>query len=66
MFIRYSKISYGPLRLTNTDFTSHGSRTVSQNLAEREGFEPPVELPPHLISSQTPSTVLGHLSYFYS
>lgn len=32
------------------------------NLAEREGFEPPVELPPHLISSQTPSTELGHLS----
>ncbi len=31
--------------------------------AEREGFEPPVEFPPHLISSQTPSTGLGHLSH---
>ncbi len=34
-------------------------------LAEREGFEPPVEFPPHLISSQTPSTGLGHLSIIY-
>ena len=31
-------------------------------LAEREGFEPPVRLPVHLISSQAPSTGLGHLS----
>jgi hypothetical protein len=31
-------------------------------LAEREGFEPPVRFPVHLISSQAPSTELGHLS----
>ena len=31
-------------------------------LAEREGFEPPVRFPVHLISSQAPSTGLGHLS----
>jgi hypothetical protein len=34
------------------------------NLAEREGFEPPVRFPVHLISSQAPSTGLGHLSVF--
>ena len=33
-------------------------------LAEREGFEPPVRFPVHLISSQAPSTGLGHLSAF--
>ena len=33
-----------------------------KNLAEREGFEPPVRFPVHLISSQAPSTGLGHLS----
>ena len=31
-------------------------------MAEREGFEPPVRFPVHLISSQAPSTGLGHLS----
>ncbi len=31
-------------------------------LAEREGFEPPVEFPPQLLSRQPPSTGLGHLS----
>ena len=34
-------------------------------LAEREGFEPPVRFPVHLISSQAPSTGLGHLSAFW-
>jgi hypothetical protein len=33
-----------------------------KDLAEREGFEPPVRFPVHLISSQAPSTGLGHLS----
>ena len=33
-----------------------------RDLAEREGFEPPVELPPHLISNQAQSTRLCHLS----
>ena len=33
-----------------------------RDLAEREGFEPPVELPPHLISNQAHSTRLCHLS----
>ena len=32
------------------------------NVAESEGFEPPVPLPVHLISSQAPSTRLGQLS----
>ena len=31
-------------------------------LAEREGFEPPLRFPVNLISSQAPSTGLGHLS----
>jgi hypothetical protein len=35
---------------------------ISAGLAEREGFEPPVRFPVHLISSQAPSTGLGHLS----
>ncbi len=35
-----------------------------KELAEREGFEPPVRFPVHLISSQAPSTGLGHLSVF--
>src|SRR5262245_41664835 len=42
-----------------------GCRRVSDTdarLAEREGFEPPVELPPHLISNQAHSTRLCHLS----
>ena len=30
-------------------------------MAEREGFEPPVELPPRLISSQVHSTTLPPL-----
>ena len=33
-------------------------------MAEREGFEPPMELPPCLISSQVHSTGLCHLSMF--
>ena len=33
-------------------------------LAEREGFEPPLPLRVNLISSQAPSTGLGHLSAF--
>ena len=42
-----------------------GIRHVTQKgerLAEREGFEPPVPFRAHLISSQAPSTGLGHLS----
>jgi hypothetical protein len=35
---------------------------ILEGLAEREGFEPPVRFPVHLISSQAPSTGLGHLS----
>jgi hypothetical protein len=35
---------------------------ILAGLAEREGFEPPVRFPVHLISSQAPSTELGHLS----
>ena len=31
-------------------------------MAEREGFEPPMEFPPYLLSRQTPSAELGHLS----
>ncbi len=34
----------------------------SAYVAESEGFEPPVPLPVHLISSQAPSTELGQLS----
>src|SRR5574338_303359 len=34
----------------------------ARELAEREGFEPPVGLLPHLISSQAHSTRLWHLS----
>lgn len=30
-------------------------------MAEMEGFEPPVQLPVHLISSQAHSTALAHL-----
>ncbi len=37
-------------------------RWRGKKLAEREGFEPPVRFPVHLISSQAPSTGLGHLS----
>jgi hypothetical protein len=37
---------------------------ISERMAEREGFEPPVRFPVHLISSQAPSTGLGHLSVF--
>ena len=37
-------------------------RNYLKKLAEREGFEPPVRLPPHLISSQARSTGLRHLS----
>jgi hypothetical protein len=33
-----------------------------KKLAEREGFEPPSRFPVNLISSQAPSTGLGHLS----
>ncbi len=33
-------------------------------LAEREGFEPPLPFRVNLISSQAPSTGLGHLSVF--
>ncbi len=33
-------------------------------LAEREGFEPPLPFRVNLISSQAPSTGLGHLSAF--
>ncbi len=33
-------------------------------LAEREGFEPPLPLQVNLISSQAPSTGLGHLSAY--
>src|SRR3990172_7306447 len=36
---------------------------VAKILAEREGFEPPVEFPPQLLSRQSPSTGLGHLSF---
>jgi hypothetical protein len=39
-----------------------GSGLIAQLVAEREGFEPPVPVRAHLISSQAPSTVLGHLS----
>ncbi len=38
------------------------SLKLAGNLAEREGFEPPVPVRVHLISSQAPSTGLGHLS----
>ncbi len=38
------------------------SLKLEGNLAEREGFEPPVPVRAHLISSQAPSTGLGHLS----
>ena len=38
------------------------SLKLEGNLAEREGFEPPVPFRAHLISSQAPSTGLGHLS----
>ena len=38
------------------------SSLARKKLAEREGFEPPVRFPVHLISSQAPSTGLGHLS----
>ncbi len=33
-----------------------------KGLAEREGFEPPLPIRVNLISSQAPSTGLGHLS----
>ena len=33
-----------------------------KDLAEREGFEPPLPFRVNLISSQAPSTGLGHLS----
>ena len=39
-------------------------RTDRQDLAEREGFEPPLPFRADLISSQAPSTGLGHLSAF--
>src|SRR4051794_28281256 len=35
---------------------------IRVDLAEREGFEPPSRFPVNLISSQAPSTGLGHLS----
>ena len=38
------------------------SLKLEGNLAEREGFEPPVPFRAHLISSQAPSAGLGHLS----
>src|SRR5262245_13180949 len=41
---------------------ARGSVLDEDRVAEREGFEPPVELPPHLISSQARSTGLRHLS----
>ena len=50
------------------DWTSRNganSLLVQRNeLAEREGFEPPLPLRVNLISSQAPSTGLGHLSAF--
>jgi hypothetical protein len=42
--------------------TADAAASEGKNLAEREGFEPPVRFPVHLISSQAPSTGLGHLS----
>src|SRR5215831_6900846 len=35
---------------------------IKWKMAEREGFEPPEDLRPHLISSQARSTGLRHLS----
>ena len=37
-----------------------------KGLAEREGFEPPLPVRVNLISSQAPSTGLGHLSVIKS
>ena len=35
---------------------------LKKKMAEREGFEPPLPFRVNLISSQAPSTGLGHLS----
>lgn len=39
-----------------------GDVVVLLKVAEREGFEPPVEFPPHMISSHADSARLSHLS----
>ncbi len=38
-------------------------RRLFRQMAEKEGFEPPVELPPQLISSQSHSTTLALLRH---
>ena len=38
------------------------TRSGGANVAERGGFEPPVEFPPHMISSHADSARLSHLS----
>ena len=37
------------------DFLDFTVPSKQEGMAEREGFEPPLELPPELISSQPPS-----------
>ena len=53
-----------PCPFSNVHCSNAPNFRLTKILAEREGFEPPVEFPPHLLSRQTPSAGLGHLSDF--
>src|SRR5215471_17161887 len=52
---RYTRFPIVPLRPLG-HLSGHRAVRPPLETAEREGFEPPVELPPHLISNQAPST----------
>src|SRR6187455_2961778 len=52
----------GTHRRPARDFRSGYFKSDGRGMAEREGFEPSVELPPHMISSHADSAWLSHLS----
>ncbi len=58
---RWIEIQDVEIHQTGTGATA-GRIAQLREMAERVGFEPTEELPPHLISSQARSTGLRHLS----